>query len=472
MEKQSENTTKQEKKKMVIGIGGGGGGGSVGGVVLWGGLMAIATLISVSAIRLRKKRLPNKGHHPTPPPSPVPPPPPQAVPSADVSNNLDSNTNIDDDDDDDDQEKGLRVLLHDSSPPTQIDSTSLDFTKSLILDANSVIDINAKNEKPTYLDILLGDKSKPESPLASDHVVKVQKLSLPMSDGAFLLAPGKEIEVLHTDLFAEEHPKKQLVYGKEVIETIQKDQLSVEEAIETTQKNQLVVKEAIETTQKDQFGIEFDLKAEDDSQIQLIEEGGGVDDGENAKEKGNEEAEKIEDDPMEILSEEEYSYENDVDGDEDEDEDDGSVEKGEESSEGTENTSMESIAEAIWPAESIEELSMESNELKIGNHKMEEEIQEYGTEENGGNDFVKNVGVYENGRRSNEHASISMMNSSKKTLQELLTRINSSMELSGLGIWIWSTSVVLLLGMTVAVVVAPLLLICFIIFTVVVLSHV
>lgn len=89
MEKPKGTRSKQEKQKMAISIGGG-GGGNVGGVIVWGGVVAIATFVSViSAIKLRNKRLPNK------------------------TNQLEVNGKSSNDD----QGKGLIVVLQDNSSP-------------------------------------------------------------------------------------------------------------------------------------------------------------------------------------------------------------------------------------------------------------------------------------------------------------------------------------------------------------------
>lgn len=106
-----KDTIKQEKQKMAISIGGGsGGGGGVGGVLVWGGVVAIGTLVSViSAIKLRNKRLPNKTNHHHPPPQPQPiPTTTDACNQLEVNNGNSSNDN---------QGKGLLVLLQDNSSP-------------------------------------------------------------------------------------------------------------------------------------------------------------------------------------------------------------------------------------------------------------------------------------------------------------------------------------------------------------------
>ncbi|XP_057508365.1 uncharacterized protein LOC130791236 isoform X2 [Actinidia eriantha] len=535
MEK-SKKTGKQEKQKMPIAIGGSGGGG-VGGVIVWGGVVAIATFVSVSAIKFRKKRSPNKCHPPSP------------LPSTDVSNKLELNNQ------NDDEGKGLRVLLQNSSPPTdhhlrdgitemspaQIDSTSLD------MDDKPVLDHSGGNDKPTYLDVLLRDNLKPKS---KDLVIDY----------------GEAIEESQADQFAEENPQMQLMrketeelqfeiegemeigeltredkkikaeepveeeeegYGieedigerVEVIGKIQFDQLVVKvemEEIEVMKDEAAIVVpdaseieedkspqmelieeeketddggDSTEKEDKEVEAIEDDpqmvlSEEEDNPQVQLIE-GGEFDDGENIREKKvevdsvqvteeeednpqvqlieereEEEIETVEDNPQAILSEDE--------DEDDEDEDEGGItERGEESSEGTGDSSIESNAEAIWPAESIEELSEEIKEFTI-NAQKQEKIYDYrtdATEENGD--------VYANGHHNNEDTGKSVTSSSKfRTIKEFLMGINKST--ANLGIWIWSALVVV----TLLLVVAPLLLspanivkLCLIIFLVAILCH-
>ncbi|GFZ13752.1 hypothetical protein Acr_23g0021370 [Actinidia rufa] len=488
-----EKPKKTGKQKMPIAIG---GGGVVGGVIVWGGVVAIATFVSVSAIKLRKKRSLNKSH---------PPPPP--IPSTDVSNKLELNNK------NDDEGKGHRVLLQDCSPPTdhhisrdgitemsptQIDSTSLD------MEDKSVLDLGGGNEKLTYLDILLRDNSKPKSKeLVIDY--------------------GEAIEKSQADQFAEENPQMQLM-RKEPEEV----QFEIEGEIEIGDlmredkgiKAEEPVKEggggygieevigerleaAIETFQKDQFAVEVDVEEievmkdeaaivvpdaceiEEDKnpQMELIEEDKETDDGGGSAEKEDREVEAIEDDPQVRLSEEEDNPQvqliedreeeeietieddprailSEEEDDEDEDEE-GITERGGESSEGTGDSSIESNAEAIWPAESIEELSEEIKEFTINAQKREEKIYEYRTNTNS--------------HHNNEDTGKSVTSSSKiKTIKEFLTEINKST--ANLGIRIWSVSVVVALLL---LVVAPLLLspanivkICLIIFLVAILSHV
>lgn len=98
---------------------------------------------------------------------------------------------------------------------------------------------------------------------------------------------------------------------------------------------------------------------EDNLPIQLIEEAT----------KFVEVVEKIQ---VEKTPQMELSDEEDDDG-EDNDEDENSEEKGEESAEGTGDSSMESNSDAAWPAESIQEVSPEFNEMKTNNRTKEGE---------------------------------------------------------------------------------------------------
>ncbi|XP_058188010.1 uncharacterized protein LOC131304692 [Rhododendron vialii] len=599
---------KQEKQKMAIsmgggrgGGGGGGGGGGVGGVLVWGGVVAIATLVSViSAIKLRNKRLPNKTNHHHHPPQPQP------IPiTTDACNQLEVNN---DNSSNDDQGKGLLVLLQDnSSPPpdyhpsgdgikdaspTQIDSTPLDTSKSLILDIDTMLEITRPKEKPNYLDIVLGDNPKPKnSSLGTDYGVNKQDYSLVAEEKAI------ENKVLQSDQFEEELPKIQSMgqgggeeeeqengaeIVSEVTETFQIDPFAVQfnqevfkvmtedEAVrapdapqfgaeDDIKKMQLIGKEGeqedgdniadtvervIETTQKDQFAVEFNpeeiqvmkedevtgapdspqteaedppqmqlvvkeqengenivevveelvktaqkvhftmeinreaiqvkeeektidsarIEAEDNPEIQLIEEEKGHDHGEN-----NEAVGTIQDNQLLRFSEEEDSDENDEYADEEE-----MAEKVEESSEETGDSSMESNAEAIWPLESIEELSQQlKEESKTNIQKLEEKIDEYRTgetEERGCHASINNEGIYANGNYKIEDT----VQSRISPMKELLMRINVSTDRSNMGIWISSAAVLLLL------VVGPLLLsfanivkLCLIVFLLVmILSHI
>ncbi|PSR94741.1 FK506-binding nuclear protein [Actinidia chinensis var. chinensis] len=498
-----EKPKKTGKQKMPIAIG---GGGVVGGVIVWGGMVAIATFVSVSAIKLRKKRSLNKSQ---------PPPPP--IPSTDVSNKLELNNK------NDDEGKGLRVLLQDCSPPTdhhisrdgitemsptQIDSTSLD------MEDKPVLDLGGGNEKPTYLDVLLRDNSKPKS-------------------NELVIDYGEAIEKSQADQFAEANPQMQLMRKEpeevqfeiegeiEICELMREDKaIKAEEPMKEEEEGYGIeevigerLEAAIETFQKDQFAVEVDMEEievmkdeaaivvpdaceiEEDKnpQMELIEEDKETDDGGGSAEKEDREVEAIEDDPQVRLSEEEDNQQvrlseeednpqvqliedreeeeietieddprailSEEEDDEDEDEE-GITERGGESSEGTGDSSIESNAEAIWPAESIEELSEEIKEFTINAQKQEEKIYEYRTSTNG--------------HHNNEDTGKSVTSSSKiRTIKEFLMGINKST--ANLGIWIWSVSVVVVL----LLVVAPLLLspanivkICLIIFLVAILSHV
>ncbi|XP_057473564.1 uncharacterized protein LOC130761973 [Actinidia eriantha] len=483
-----KKTGKQEKQKMPIAIG---GGGVVGGVIVWGGVVAIATFVSVSAIKLREKRSLNKNH---------PPPPP--IPSTDVSNKLELNNK------NDDEGKGLRVLIQDCSPltdhhlsrdgitemsPTQIDSTSLD------MEDKPMLDLGGGNEKPTYLDVLLRDNSKPKSKeLVIDY--------------------GEAIEKSQADKFAEENPQMQLMRKEpeegqfeiegeiEIGELMREDKaIKAEELVKEEEEGYGIeevigerLEAAIETFQKDQFAVEVDMEeievmkdeaaivvpdaceieGDKNPQMELIEEDKETDDGGGSAEKEDREVEAIEDDPQVRLSEEEDNpqvqliedrEEEEIETIEDEprailseveDDEEGITERGGESSEGTVDSSIESNAEAIWPAESIEELSEEIKEFTINAQKQEEKIYEYRTNTSG--------------HHNNEDTGKSVTSSSKiRTIKEFLTGINKST--ANLGIWIWSVSVVVAL----LLVVAPLLFsranivkICLIIFLVAILSHV
>ncbi|KAF7153321.1 hypothetical protein RHSIM_Rhsim01G0287400 [Rhododendron simsii] len=574
-----KDTIKQEKQKIAISIGGGsgGGGGGVGGVLVWGGVAAIATLVSViSAIKLRNKRLPNKTNHHPPQPQPIPT-------TTDACNQLEVNN---DNSSNEDLGKGLLVLLEDnSSPPpdyhpsgdgikdaspTQIDSTPLDTSKSLILDIDTMLEITRPKEKPNYLDIVLGDDPKPKnSSLETDYYgVNKQDYSLVAEEKAI------EDELLQSDQFegglpkiqsmgqgggeeeeqengaelvnevtetfqidpfavqfnrevfkvmtedeavrapdapqfgAEDDIKKMQLIGKgeqeeeqddgdniadmveRVIETTQKDQFAVEFNLEEIQvmKEQEngeniveVVKEVVKTAQKDRFTKEINreaiqvmeeektidsprIEAEDNPEIQLIEEKKGHDHGENDEAVGT-----IQDNQLLRFSEEEDSDENDEYADEEE-----MAEKGEESSEETGDSSMESNAEAIWPLESIEGLSQQlKEESKTNIQKPEEKIDEYSTgktEESGCHASINNEGIYANGNYKIEDT----VQSRISPMKELLMRINVSTDTSNMGIWISSAAVLLLL------VVGPLLLsfanivkLCLIVFLLVmILSHI
>lgn len=566
-----KDTSKQEKQKMVIGVSGGGGGG-VGGVLVWGAAVAIATLVSVSALKfMRNKRPPNKTNH-------DPPPPPQPMPSTtDASNKLEVNHHLSDDD-----QGGLIILLQDNSsaPPdyhpsgdgikdVSLDSTPLDSNKSLISDVDAMLDISRLKEKPHYLDILLGDDPKPKNSSLEtcDYGDKMQEYSLVVEE-----------KVLQSDQFEEQH--SQIPFGKggeivkEVTETFQIVPFSIEfnlegfevrapdapqiEAEDSIKTMQLIgkeaeeeeeqddiketVKEVTETNQKDQFAVEFNTEeiqgmkedevigapdspqneAEDHPQMQMVEEEQEI--GENIVEmvvevvktaqkdqfavelypepipvmeeekaidstrieaEGNPETQligeekehnhgerdeavgKIEDNPL-LKEEEEEEDSDEVDEEE-------TAEKGEESSEETGDSSMESNAEAIWPAESIEELSQQlklKEESKTNIQKQEESIIEcraVGKADRGCFASINNQGIYANGNYKNEDTRKSRIS----PMKDLLMRINVSMDTSNMRIWLSSAAALLL------IVVAPLLLsfanivkLCVIVFLLVILSHI
>ncbi|KAH7864756.1 hypothetical protein Vadar_033452 [Vaccinium darrowii] len=573
-----KDTSKQEKKKMVIRVSGGG----VGGVLVWGAAVAIATLVSVSALKfLRNKRPPNKTNH-------DPPPPPQAMPSTiNASNKLELNNHLSDDD----QGKGLILLLQDNSsaPPdyhpsgdgikdVSVDSTPLDSNKSLISDVDAMLDISRLKEKPHYLDSLLGDDPKPKNSSLEtcDYGDKQQEYSLVVEE-----------KVLQSDQFEEQH--SQIPFGKggeeeeeeiggeivkEVTETFQIVPFSIEfnlegfevrapdapqievedsikmmqligkEAAEEEEQDDITetVKEVTETNQKDQFAVEFNTEeiqvmkedeviggpdspqteAEDHPQMQMVEEEQEI--GENivemvvevvktaqkdqfavelypepipvmeeekaidstrieaednpetqliGEEKEHDHGErdetvgKIEDNPL-LKEEEEEENSDEVDEEE-------TAEKGEESSEETGDSSMESNAEAIWPVESIEELSQQlklKEESKTNIQKQEESITEcraVGKADPVCFASIKNQGIYANGNYKNDDTRKSRIS----PMKDLLMRINVSMDTSNTRIWLSSVAALLL------IVVAPLLLsfanivkLCVIVFLLVILSHI
>ncbi|KAI8574782.1 hypothetical protein RHMOL_Rhmol01G0380700 [Rhododendron molle] len=274
-----KDTINQEKQKMAISIGGGsggGGGGGVGRVLVWGGVVAIATLISViSAIKLRNKRLPNKTNHQHHPPQPQP-----IHTTTDACNQLEVNDNSSNDD----QGKGLLVLLQDnSSPPpdyhpsgdgvkdaspTQIDSTPFDTSKSLISDIDTMLEITRPKEKPNYLHIVLGDNPKPKnSSLEADYGVNKQDYSLVAEEKAI------ENNVLQSDQFEEVLPKIQSMgqgggeeeeqengaeIVSEVTETFQIDPFAVQ--FNREEFKVMTEDEAVGAPDAPQFGAEDDIK--------------------------------------------------------------------------------------------------------------------------------------------------------------------------------------------------------------------
>ncbi|XP_052198996.1 uncharacterized protein LOC127806052 [Diospyros lotus] len=366
MEKR-DGTRKQEKQKIQI------GGGGVVGVLLLGGVAAIATVVSVSAIGLRKRRANRSRLQPEFPEEP----PPQSIPKLELNNQLL-----------DDQGQGLLVILQDSSPPpsdydpctdgikdmsvTQFDFTTLDVTKALTLDDNPMLDISGLNKKPTYLSM---KGIKPTGRLLDVEITEI-------------MAKRKIMETFQADLFG----------GDQGNETL----LLIEERGEVVKE---VVIEAAEEA--------VDHKAEGNPEMQLIDEEQEHDNGG----KGNA-SEKDELQMTLTVTEDEDSDDTDVEEDEEE-----TTEKGEGSSEGTGESSMDSGAEAIWPAESVQELSLKLRELTINNQKVEEKI---GTEENG----VHNNRTCTAGK--------STMTRSKGHKKEILRRINLWR------IWIWASWLLLL----------------------------
>lgn len=264
---------------------------------------------------------------------------------------------------------------------------------------------------------------------------------------------------------AEDPPQMQLVVkeqenGENIVQV-------VEEVVKTAQKDHFTMeidREAIQVMEEEKTIDSPRIEAEDNPEIQLIEEEKGHDRGENDEAVGT-----IQDNQLLRFSEEEDSDENDEYADEEE-----MAEKGEESSEETGDSSMESNAEAIWPLESIEELSQQlKEESKTNIQKLEEKIDEYRTgetEESGYRASINNEGIYANGNYKNEDT----VQSRISPMKELLMRINVSTDTSNMGIWISSAAVLLLL------VVGPLLLsfanivkLCLIVFLLVmILSHI
>ncbi|KAL7172091.1 hypothetical protein ACSBR2_031729 [Camellia fascicularis] len=446
-------------------------------------------------------------------------------------------------------------------PVTQIDSTSSDFTKTSILDDNSVLDISGPTKSPTYLEILLSDKSKPKnSLLITDYGVNVnvQEHSLPVLDGPSLLKSrnmnknehiGDTVDVEEDNLpmeliekggggEVEEHDdvENTIEIGEVVMEgdLIVSEVIWEDKAVEAphvgqieevdnrhTQLIETVIEkgeETIETAEKDQFEVEVDqeaikvtkeeaaneatdavhIEAEYNPKMQLIEEEQENDDGGIAVEKDeaietvvptNQVAVDQDELQVTVLSEDEpqqvtvLSEDEDEDEDEDDDEMDVNededeeeiVEKGEESSDGTGDSSMESNAEAIWPAESIQELSLEFKELKIINKTLDDKIDE--TEDHGcySNSIADEGNIYVTGHHKNEETGKSIVTASKGSIKELLAHIKLSTDSSNTRIWISPSSVLLvllLLVMPLLLSPANILKLCLIIFLVVILSQV
>ncbi|KAM7495833.1 hypothetical protein LguiA_020247 [Lonicera macranthoides] len=163
-------------------------------------------------------------------------------------------------------------------------------------------------------------------------------------------------------------------------ENVKQDDDSTEEAIEVMKED-----EAIESAHADQIAVE------DNPPMKLIEEQKEDNDGRYIAVEGAEAVETVvadvaadnnpqmqfsggggqdEDDKeeKEIADDEEESDDDDDDDEELGDiDDENTSEKAEESSEGTGDSSMESNAEAIWPAESMQEFSLKFKESKINN---------------------------------------------------------------------------------------------------------
>ncbi|KAA8543070.1 hypothetical protein F0562_021435 [Nyssa sinensis] len=383
--KMEKTSNKQEKRKMAIRIGG--GGGVVGAVVVLGGALAIATLASVSAIKLRRKPT-NKSH---PPPIPT-----------DQSNELEKKSSKDE------ESNGLRSLLQESSPPVldhqrsdgttnmgviQIDSTSLVSTESPILDNDPVPDISGQKEKPTCGDqeILLSDNSKPESgELLIDHGVDGQELLFPVCVSPSLLNP----ESVNKNEFTEDLLLVEVIEDKKEDEAIAAPNASqIEEEdnckmqlIEDAQKEEeyddgenIVEKgeEAVVTAQVDQIAMELDpqmqlCKEEDNNENDV----GVENEEEDIAEKGEEVAETaqvdqiaMKHDPQMQLSKEEDNNENDV-GVDDEEED--IAEKGEEAAE---TAAVDQIAMELNPQMQLSK-EEDNNETDVGVEEEEEEEEE------------------------------------------------------------------------------------------------
>lgn len=264
---------------------------------------------------------------------------------------------------------------------------------------------------------------------------------------------------------AEDHPQIQLVVkeqenGNNIVEVVQ--------VVNTAQKDHFFTmeldREAIEVMEEEKAIYSLRIEAEDNPEIQLIEEEKGPDHGENDEAVGT-----IQDNPpLRFNDEEEDSDENDEYAGEDE-----IAEEVEESSDETGDSSMESNAEAIWPLGPAEELSQLREESETNIRKLEEKIDEcrtVETEESGCYASINNEGIYANGNYKNEDAGKSRIS----PMKELLMRISVSTDTSNMGIWISSGVVLLLL------VVGPLLLsfanivkLCLIVFLLVmILSHV
>ncbi|CAL5423445.1 unnamed protein product [Camellia sinensis] len=300
----------------------------------------------------------------------------EAEPIADLLNKLELKKKKNNDDD---QGKGLHVLLQDYSSPidyhpstdgttempvTQIDSTSSDFTKTSIMDDNSVLDISGPTKSPTYLEILLSDNSKPKnSLLITDYGVNMQEYSSPVLDGPSLLKSrnmNKNEHIGDTVDVEEDNPPMELIEkgGEGEVE----DHYDVENTIEISEV-------VVETDLVNQFAMEGDsiiseviwedkaveaphvgqIEEVDNRHTQLIEiviEKGGSEYNPKMQlilKKYKKLTVLSEEEPqVTVLSEDEDEDEDDDEMDVNEDEDEEEiVEKGEESSDGTVDSSME-----------------------------------------------------------------------------------------------------------------------------------
>ncbi|XP_057965138.1 uncharacterized protein LOC131155766 [Malania oleifera] len=370
------------KKKMAISLTGGGGGGTIGGVVVWGGALAAATLISAFAISRRR-------------PTDKDPPNPPVVSMKLKPTEVDCAES-------DKGNQGLRSLLQNPSSVDQNSSQNSDGTSKMR-------DTQIEYSKLATTEILISEDQKPEpqangweESLSLDHQeilfsddgsedtgIGREESSLPgsyvdsrvrsdscedtLTEGNEVGAMGEMLHPVDATLISEQGRSFRQLIVEEVVdeegnaegggggdggneeedniaeESSEGEDASIEEAIEEETENDRCETAHVGLLLEDHNPLRQSFVVIEEEEE---EEEDGDDDEE--EEEIEEESEEGENEFVETSEEEE----------EDDDEEDEDIEENGESSEETRSSSVESTAEAIWPAETIEDLPMEFKKMR------------------------------------------------------------------------------------------------------------
>ncbi|KAJ9187811.1 hypothetical protein P3X46_003228 [Hevea brasiliensis] len=362
MEKRRSTSKQGKRKPQFVSA----GGGDIGGLVVWGGALAVAGLAAAFAVRKGRRR---------------------------GANEISSRRHKEEQ-----ASQGLQFILQTSSSSTfhcnpccasdgstkmvatQIDSCELFSNESLILEENPASTNNCRNEnsKNDYQGILIKDDSKQESINSCDNYSGIEELPSPVFDSHSLYVQENRIE----NDSGEESPLMEVV-EEGIEEKEASDDVKIGERIssmhlveengdddqeeETKEESPLV---EINALKKEEPIDSLKICEEKNSSVHSVKETED-DDQEYGKESPVverievwKEEESFDDAPKaseDITSTERSIEDEDDDQEEEEEEEDDNeecvMEKGDENSEVTGSSSAGSNEEEIWPLESVEAMS-------------------------------------------------------------------------------------------------------------------